>query len=249
MKSKVVSWIGVVMSIVQLLVKKVDDLGGDDEDIRCLAKPDFEDLVGEFAEMLMKRRRTWSRMVKKAYSLMNMETEYAEFLKKFGTKEIPGRWAVPMIKGISYAKIIKALIEASSNFWSYYNDLDVKVSHNNRDANRDGSYQVSFLATVEADQENIGKSFNKLQAENHQSITLMERLFLELVYFLMTSDEYVKMAVDTINHKPRKSLGYKTSLEVMEEHHLFINIEATKNTQTGANINSLIGERKYAFQG
>lgn len=34
------------------------------------------------------------------------------------------------------------------------------------------------------------------------------------------SDDYVRMAVDVINNKPRKSLGYKTALEVMTEHRL-----------------------------
>jgi transposase, IS30 family len=36
------------------------------------------------------------------------------------------------------------------------------------------------------------------------------------------SDEYVKMIEDTINNKPRKSLGYKTPNEIMIENNLFI---------------------------
>lgn len=36
------------------------------------------------------------------------------------------------------------------------------------------------------------------------------------------SDAYVTMAVNIINHKPRKSLGYRTPYEVMVEHHLFV---------------------------
>ena len=63
------------------------------------------------------------------------------------------------------------------------------------------------------------------------------------------SDEYVMMAVDTINNKPRKSLGYKTPLEVMKEHSLFTQIQTTKNTQKGVKITTLINERNYAFQG
>lgn len=63
------------------------------------------------------------------------------------------------------------------------------------------------------------------------------------------SDEYVKMAVDTINSKPRKSLGYKTPREVMQENHLFTNLQATKNTLLGEKINTLTGERKYALRG
>jgi transposase, IS30 family len=37
------------------------------------------------------------------------------------------------------------------------------------------------------------------------------------------SIEYVKMVETTLNNKPRKSLGYKTPLEVMMENNLFIN--------------------------
>lgn len=35
------------------------------------------------------------------------------------------------------------------------------------------------------------------------------------------SDEYVKMVIDILNNKPRKSLNYKTAYEVMVEHNLF----------------------------
>lgn len=36
------------------------------------------------------------------------------------------------------------------------------------------------------------------------------------------SDEYVKMVIDILNSKPRKSLGYKTPYEVMVKHNLFV---------------------------
>lgn len=35
------------------------------------------------------------------------------------------------------------------------------------------------------------------------------------------SEEYVSMVVDILNHKPRRSLGYKTAYEVMRENNLF----------------------------
>jgi IS30 family transposase len=63
------------------------------------------------------------------------------------------------------------------------------------------------------------------------------------------SDEYVKMAVDTINGKPRKSLGYKTPQEVMQENHLFTSLQTTKNTLSGERINTLSNEEKYALRG
>src|SRR3989338_1625703 len=36
------------------------------------------------------------------------------------------------------------------------------------------------------------------------------------------SEEYVKMVIDILNNKPRKSLNYKTAYEVMVEHKLFV---------------------------
>lgn len=130
----------------------------------------------------------WQQAEEKAYDLLGLKAKYAEFRKEHGIKEIAGRWVLPMVKGITCAKIIGALKKSGSGFWSYYDDLDKAVVHNDRDANRDGSYLISFLPTVEADEENKNKSANKLKEEKHQGITLMERLFLELVYFLMTGN-------------------------------------------------------------
>jgi IS30 family transposase len=63
------------------------------------------------------------------------------------------------------------------------------------------------------------------------------------------SEEYVKMVVDIINRKPRKSLGYKTAIEVMQENHLFTKIKVIKKTLSGEKINTLINDRKYALRG
>ena len=59
------------------------------------------------------------------------------------------------------------------------------------------------------------------------------------------SDDYVKMVADTLNNKPRKSLGYKKPIEVMIENNLF----TTKNAPLGVNINNFIREENYAFRG
>lgn len=54
------------------------------------------------------------------------------------------------------------------------------------------------------------------------------------------SDYYVKMVIDILNNKPRKSLGYKTAYEVMVENNLFV-----KNKK----IPSLVGEWEIALRG
>ena len=71
------------------------------------------------------------------------------------------------------------------------------------------------------------------------------------------SDEYVKMAVDILNNKPRKSLGYKTPLEVMIEKNLFtensmqkmVEKNTTKNALSGEIINNFFMAEKYALRG
>ena len=158
------------------------------------------------------RTLTWQQAIQKAYALMGMEAEYAEFCKEQGVKEIPGRWVIPMVKGLSCSKIIISLQKSGSGFWSYYDDLDKKVTHNDRDPNRDGSYICSFLAVMEADEENKGKSANQLKEEKHQGITLMERLLLGLIYFLMTG-KHLDIKKITLCAGSRYDFGYVPSVD------------------------------------
>ncbi|MCX6722987.1 MAG: hypothetical protein NT094_02845, partial [Candidatus Staskawiczbacteria bacterium] len=99
-------------------------------------------------------------------------------------------WAVPVVKGITCNMVVGALREAMRTsdlkVWTYVDDLDKNVPTNDRDPNRDGSYVVGFRRVVEADEENANKSASTLKAENHKGITLLERLLLELGYFLTT---------------------------------------------------------------
>ncbi len=42
------------------------------------------------------------------------------------------------------------------------------------------------------------------------------------------SDEYVKIVINILNNKPRKSLNYKTAYEVMVEHNLLVKNKKTE---------------------
>ena len=70
----------------------------------------------------------------------------------------------------------------------YIDNLDKDVVKNDRDPSRDGSYQVRFLKTIEADPEFANKSANTLAEEKIKGITLLERLLLELAYFMATRE-------------------------------------------------------------
>lgn len=56
------------------------------------------------------------------------------------------------------------------------------------------------------------------------------------------SDNYVRMVIDMINKKPRKSLGYKTPYEVMVENDLFLAVNFNQNIIKNLN-------RNYALRG
>gem|GEM_PF-1064149 len=156
---------------------------------------------------------TFNEACAKACGLLGMASEYAEFVKKFGNEQAPGYWTLPMVKAEECVKAAKAtgykltcnkvfavlkaeLRKLGKDAWSAYDDIDKAVAddlkknikRNQRDPNRDGSYLISFKAAVEADEENANQSADDRPWESHKDIVLLERLFLELIYFLMTGE-------------------------------------------------------------
>jgi transposase, IS30 family len=73
-------------------------------------------------------------------------------------------------------------------------------------------------------------------------IKMSRRFFLKGSDLSQYSNEYIMWVENILNNKPRKSLGYKTALEVMTKNNLFLKVEpnifAIKKTQ-----------EKVAFQG
>jgi hypothetical protein len=124
---------------------------------------------------------------RKVYEFLGMIAEYDEFAKTQddfnGDKSL---WIVPVIKGVACNKVVEALKKLDVEFYLYANDLDKTVTINDRDPNRDGSYAIGFIRTAEADEENKNLSANQLKERNHKGITLLERLLLELGYFMVT---------------------------------------------------------------
>lgn len=121
----------------------------------------------------------------KTYTALGM-SEYGEVVKNLAIKENPGFWFEPVVKGLTCNKVVAMLREVGVQVWTYVDDLNKNVPTNDRDPNHDGSYVVGFRRTIEADEENANKSANTLKIENHKGITLLERLLLELGYFLTT---------------------------------------------------------------
>ncbi len=102
------------------------------------------------------------------------------------TSSTPNTWAVPVLRGVTLNMVVSALRKLGVKVSVCSGDLDGNVPTNDRDPNRDGSYTVSFQANVEADPENANQSANDRKPLGAKDITLLERLLLELGYFLAT---------------------------------------------------------------
>lgn len=143
----------------------------------------------------------------KVYGLLSMTWEYEEFLANEGplvTK--PGLWTVPMLKGVSCNKMIVAFKKLKVDVYQYVDDLDADVTKNDRDPNKTGSYAVSFTANMEADENLKNFSAIKLAKQGVKGITLLERLILELGYFLTTGKHLDEVNV-TLCNGSRHSYG------------------------------------------
>lgn len=119
----------------------------------------------------------------KVYEVLGMEAEYAEFMKANPAKDDSWLWVVPVLKGVTCNKVAAAMKKLGVNFYLYIDDLDKEVTTNDRDPSG-GSYNIAFRRNIEADEENDSKSAKELAAVGHKGITLLERLLLELGYFV-----------------------------------------------------------------
>jgi hypothetical protein len=120
---------------------------------------------------------------KKVYETLGMKVD-------FNNDDVndPNYWVVPVFKDVTPNKVVKALRYFNVNMYLYTDDLDKGVPTNDRDPAKDGNYRVKFLKTIEADPELKEKSADTLAKEKIKGITLLERLLLELGYFLTTGN-------------------------------------------------------------
>ena len=142
----------------------------------------------------------------KAYKVLGLEVEYAEFTKAGGVKEDPNLWVVPVVKGVTCNKVVATLRNLKVNVYTYVDDLDNGVPTNDRDLSN-SSYAISFARAVEADEANKNLSANMLKKRDHKGITLLERLLLELGYFMATG-KHLDERNATLCTGSRNSDGY-----------------------------------------
>ena len=145
-------------------------------------------LCGELECRESENNSAFSLAWHKVGQALRMEQEFADLEQRFGSAPA-SHWPIYVPEGLTCSKVVDALREAGSRVWAYHDDLDQEVTHNDRDP-KNGSYAIQVKATVEADQDLKNFSAHKLKEQGHQGITLLERLLLELSYFL-TTDQHL----------------------------------------------------------
>src|SRR3989344_6716905 len=121
------------------------------------------------------------------YKTLGMQTEYKAWQNVPTVVEDPICWDVHVVQGVIPNRVITAFRELGVKVETYVADLDGNVPTNDRDP-KNGSYCARFKKTIEADPELANKSANDLAEEKIPGITLLERLLLELGYFLATGE-------------------------------------------------------------
>ena len=120
--------------------------------------------------------------------LAGLSAELDAFCSQHKAVVLPGHWQVVMPKGLTYAVIAKLHQKLKVQLDSPSDLERIDLAKEQRDPNRDGTYVVVFKANQEADEENAKQSANDRQAKNCQDITVLERLWLGLVYSLVTGN-------------------------------------------------------------
>jgi hypothetical protein len=102
----------------------------------------------------------------------------------YGCQLDQDRWVIPMLPGITPNKSLAILRQMGVKVWTCAknDDLNKVVTKNSRDPKKQGAYLVSIKATPEADEDYADLT----QTPNPTHITLNERLFIGISFFLAT---------------------------------------------------------------
>ena len=119
----------------------------------------------------------WTRV----YKILGLKVDPKEIV----CEPNPLYWEVPIINSVTPNMVVAAFRKLGVDVYTYTDDLDTGVPTNDRNPQK-RSYRIRFKKNIEADPEFARKSAEDLKAENISGITLLERLLLELGYFLAT---------------------------------------------------------------
>jgi hypothetical protein len=137
----------------------------------------------------MSRNNNSSEFADWSSEWMRFYSEIFGIKPDFSRVKVPAKhhgfeWAVACAKELGDKPLTAVVIVSSEMFpvWQYFKKLDSAVVFNERDP-RDGSYIVGVRDRVEADEELKNVSANNIKERGISTITLLERLLLELFVY------------------------------------------------------------------
>lgn len=145
--------------------------------------------------LLLIQNIDWS----KAYNKLGMKAEYEACIKKMALPPTnPNLWMPLMLPGINCKRLVAAYHDLNIHVSTYTRDTDSQIVSNDRDPNKDGPYFSRFIRSIDADPDNRNLSAGTLAKTNHTGITLFERLFLGLGYYITTGHHLDSGATTTL---------------------------------------------------
>ncbi len=131
---------------------------------------------------------------KQVYDAIGASTSEQALAELMATKNQPNRWIEPVLR-VTLNQTLTGLRKLGEKYnftvYTYADDLDVAVPHNDRDPIKTGAYAISFAPNVEADEEFKNFSAEQLKERGHQGTTLLERLLVEMAYIIATEGEHL----------------------------------------------------------
>lgn len=163
---------------------KWDELDGDrlQQEVLELSPEEFGNKVTSF----LRRGNPWGEALPDLDWVKTYEWLGTAFDPNILPIASPAYWHIPVLSGLTPNKVVKIFRRLGVDMSLYVDDLDTSVPINDRDP-KNGSYLISCKAIIEADEENKNLSANMLTNRGFRGLTLLERLLLELAYYLATT--------------------------------------------------------------
>ena len=170
------------------------------ENQAALAKVLREALVPQDAASATNWHSEWTRFYSEVFGLA------VDLSRVVIPDELPGfGWVVMVADGLVLNRVWAKCKEMFPSYSYLGDDLDEAVPTNDRTA--EVAYAKRFRDRVEADEELKNLSANQLKKKRVQSITLLERLLLELWYFWKTGGKHLDVQNFTLCAGSRNSVG------------------------------------------
>jgi len=106
-------------------------------------------------------------------------------------------WTIIMDKNLTYEQI-KEVCEASFLCEFIIDPQEIDLTQEERSPQKDGSYAIHLRNREEADEENADMSANQIKEQQMKTLTLLERMTLELYYWWSNNGKHLDIENVTI---------------------------------------------------